>query len=131
MTSASVVGAGFSIDDTIFPITLNPNQQISLPVQFSPAAMGAIRGEISFTSNSLDGAATVSLAANGVASLTPQLSVAPGGVSFGSVMIGSPVTQNVTLTSTGSAPVTVSSAGVTGQRLHRFWQQLSADTESR
>ena len=115
VTSATVVGAGFSIDDTIFPITLNPNQQISLPVQFNPAATGAIHGEISFTSNSLDGAATVSLAANGVASLTPQLSVAPGGVSFGSVMIGSPVTQNVTLTSTGSAPVTVSSAGVTGR----------------
>ena len=115
VTSATVVGAGFSIDDTIFPITLNPNQQISLPVQFSPAATGTIHGEISFTSNSLDGAATVSLAANGVANLTPQLSVAPGGVSFGSVMIGSPVTQNVTLTSTGSAPVTVSSAGVTGR----------------
>jgi Abnormal spindle-like microcephaly-assoc'd, ASPM-SPD-2-Hydin len=114
VTSATVVGAGFSIDDTIFPITLNPNQQISLPVQFNPAATGTIHGDISFNSNSLDGAATVSLAANGVAHLTPQLSVGPGAVSFGDVMIGSPVTRNVTLTSTGSAAVTVSSVGIEG-----------------
>ena len=114
VTSATVVGAGFSIDNTLFPITLNPNQQISLPVQFSPAATGAVHGEISFTSNSLDGASTVSLAANGVARLTPQLSVAPGAVSFGSVTIGNPVTQNVTFTSTGGTPVTVSSVRVAG-----------------
>lgn len=114
VTSANLTGSGFSIDDTIFPITLKPNQQISLPVQFNPAAPGSIHGEISFNSNSIDGAATVSLAANGVASLAPQLTVSPGAVSFGSATIGSPLTQNLTLTSTGSSAVTVTSVKAAG-----------------
>jgi hypothetical protein len=42
------------------------------------------------------------------------LTINANSVSFGSVVVNTPVTQPVTLTSTGTAPVTVSAASVTG-----------------
>jgi hypothetical protein len=116
ITSANLVGgAGFSIAGGGFPITLNPNQQISIPVEFDPAATGAVTGKIVVTSDSSAGPATIGLSGNGVASPTPQLAVSPGAVSFGSVTVGSPVTQDVTITSTGTAAVTITSVSISGK----------------
>lgn len=45
---------------------------------------------------------------------TPAVSVNSTSISFGSVVLNSPVSQAITLTSTGTAPVTVNSAIVSG-----------------
>ena len=44
----------------------------------------------------------------------PTLTVSPANIAFGNVTVNTPVTQPVTLTSTGTAPVTVSSGAVSG-----------------
>ncbi len=115
ITSVNLAGAGFSIAGGSFPITLTPNQQIAIPVEFDPTATGAVTGQIVVTSDSSTGPATIVLSGNGVASPTPQLAVSPGAVSFGSVTVGSPVTQGVTITSTGTAAVTISSVSISGK----------------
>ncbi len=44
----------------------------------------------------------------------PTLTVSPANIAFGNVTVNTPVTQPVTLTSTGTAPVTVNSGVVSG-----------------
>jgi hypothetical protein len=44
----------------------------------------------------------------------PTLTINATSIAFGNVVVGAPATQSVTLTSTGTAPVTVNSATVTG-----------------
>jgi hypothetical protein len=48
------------------------------------------------------------------ASANPQLTLSPATLSFGSVIVNSPATQSLTLTSSGTAPVTVNSVSITG-----------------
>ena len=44
----------------------------------------------------------------------PTLTVSPANIAFGNVTVNTPATQPLTLTSTGTAPVTVSSGAVSG-----------------
>ena len=51
-----------------FPVTLNPNQSVTLNVQFDPTAAGAATGQLTIQSNSsTNGTAVVSLSGTGTA----------------------------------------------------------------
>jgi Domain of unknown function (DUF4082)/Abnormal spindle-like microcephaly-assoc'd, ASPM-SPD-2-Hydin len=114
VNSASITGTGFSIVASSFPVTLNPNQSLTLQVQFKPTASGAATGKLTINSNSTTGStATVSLSGTGAAA-NPQLKVSATTLSFGSVAVNSATTGSVTLTSSGTTAVTVSSASISG-----------------
>jgi hypothetical protein len=69
VNSASITGAGFTIVGGSFPVTLNPNQSMTLQVQFKPTASGSAAGQLTISSNSSSGgSAVVSLAGTGAAS---------------------------------------------------------------
>jgi hypothetical protein len=69
VSSASVSGTGFSISGGSFPATLNPNQTMTVQLQFKPTAAGAATGAVTFKSNSSTGSSTgVSLSGTGTAS---------------------------------------------------------------
>jgi Domain of unknown function (DUF4082)/Abnormal spindle-like microcephaly-assoc'd, ASPM-SPD-2-Hydin len=51
---------------------------------------------------------------NQTGTVSPQLSESATALSFGSVTVNSPATQSLTLTSSGSSPVTVNSASISG-----------------
>jgi Domain of unknown function (DUF4082)/Abnormal spindle-like microcephaly-assoc'd, ASPM-SPD-2-Hydin len=69
VSSASVSGTGFSISGGSFPATLNPNQTMTVQLQFKPTAAGAATGAVTFKSNSTTGSSTgVSLSGTGTAS---------------------------------------------------------------
>lgn len=55
VNSVAITGDGFSVIGGSFPITLNPSQSMSLQVQFSPAATGAVGGQMTISSNSTNG----------------------------------------------------------------------------
>jgi hypothetical protein len=115
VNSASISGTGYTVTGGTFPVTLNPNQQVTLQVKFNPATAGAASGQLTVSSTALTNpTSVVSLSGTGTAALNPQLSISPASVSFGSVTIGSPATQNVTLTSSGTSAVTVNSASISG-----------------
>ena len=115
ISAATVSGAGFSVSGATFPVTLNPNQSVTLQVQFNPTSAGAATGQLTITSNSTTGGtAKVALSGNGTVTTTPQLTVNPTAVNFGNTQVNVPVTQPVTLTSTGTAAVTISAATVSG-----------------
>jgi hypothetical protein len=67
INSATVAGAGFSVSNLSFPVTLSPGQMATLAVGFNPSAAGNESGELSIaTDASTSGPTAVSLAGNGV-----------------------------------------------------------------
>jgi hypothetical protein len=114
VNTITVSGAMFSVGTVTLPATLQPGQQLPVTVTFDPTTAAADAGTLTVTSDDPSGPATVSLGGTGTTTTTPQLTVSPTVVSFGNVPLNVPSTQPVTLTSTGSAPVTIHAATVTG-----------------
>jgi hypothetical protein len=114
VNSATITGAGYTIVSQTFPATLNPQQSMTLQVQFKPTATGVASGQITISSNSTSGStAIVALSGTGAAA-NPLLTVSTNSLSFGSIAINTAITLNATLKSTGTTPVTVNSAAITG-----------------
>ncbi len=110
--SATLTGTGFTMSGATFPLTLNPGQAATLQVNFSPTVAGLASGSITFSSNSAAGAtSTVSLSGTGI---SPQLTLSTGALGFGSVAVNSTAAQTLTLTSSGTAALTINSATLSG-----------------
>lgn len=63
---AALTGAGFTMSGATLPVTLNPNQAVTLSVQFDPAVMGPASGQLTITStSSTNPTATVGLSDTG------------------------------------------------------------------
>ncbi|MCU1224397.1 MAG: choice-of-anchor domain [Edaphobacter sp.] len=115
VSSASISGAGFSLVGGSFPATLAPTQSLTLQVQFKPTVTGRVTGQLTVRSDSAtNGTAVIGLSGAGVAAPSPQLTVSRASLSFGNTTVNSAAAQSVTLTSTGTAAVTVSSASISG-----------------
>jgi hypothetical protein len=115
VSSAQIAGTGFTIVGGSLPVTLNPQQSVTLQVQFKPKAAGASTGKITVGSNSTSGGTTViALSGTGTAATNPQLAVSSTSLTFGSVTVNTAKALSLTLTSTGTSAVTVSSAQIAG-----------------
>jgi Abnormal spindle-like microcephaly-assoc'd, ASPM-SPD-2-Hydin len=115
LSAATVTGPPFSVNGATFPLTVNPNQSVTLQVQFDPTAAGAASGQMTLASNSTTGATTrIQLSGTGTPATTPQLMVSTNSLSFGNVAVNSTATLPVTLTSSGTAPLTINAATVNG-----------------
>jgi Abnormal spindle-like microcephaly-assoc'd, ASPM-SPD-2-Hydin/Protein of unknown function (DUF1573)/Immunoglobulin I-set domain len=107
--SASFTVSGFSL-----PLNVNAGQQTTMTVAFQPTAVGATSGNISIVSNAPTSPTSVALAGTGIAA-TLRLGISPTSLSFGNVTTGtSSATQNVTITNTGNANVTISQINLSG-----------------
>ncbi len=114
VNSVSITGAAFTIVAGTFPVTLTPSQSVTLQVQFKPTATGSTTGQLTISSNSTTGGtAVVSLSGTGTAG-NSQLTLGATSLSFGSVSVNSSATRSLTLTSSGTTPVTVNSVSITG-----------------
>ena len=113
VSSATLTGSGFSIAGTKLPATLNPGQAAAFQVSFDPSTAGPVTGTIAISSKSGTAGITsmVSLSGTGV---TPQLTMSAGTLAYGSVVLNRVSTKTLTLTSSGTAPLTVNSAAVSG-----------------
>ena len=115
INSAALTGAGFTMSGATFPVTLNPSQSVTLNVRFDPGTTGLASGQLTIQSNSsTNSTAVVNLSGTGTAVLTPQLTASAASLTFGDVTVNTASTQPLTLTSTGTAPVTINSATVSG-----------------
>ena len=66
ISSNSLSGTGFSLDDLNLPITLNPNQSTSFSVTFAPNSAGSSAGTVSLMSNATDSPALETLSGEGI-----------------------------------------------------------------
>ena len=66
INSDAISGAGFTAYGATFPVTLSPNQAVTLNVQFAPTAGGAVTGALTINSTSpTNPTSTVSLSGTG------------------------------------------------------------------
>src|SRR2546425_7831998 len=118
IAQVSITGAGFSISGLTLPLTLAAGQSSTLSVQFAPTTTGSVSGSLSLVSNAPNSPGTIALSGTGV---QPQLSVAPPSVSFGNVLVGSTGVQNLTLTNSGNASLTIAQGSVTRAGFSISW----------
>ena len=112
ISQGSASGTGFSITG-LTAMTLTAGQSTSFTAKFAPTTAGSATGSVSITSNAPGSPLVIALSGTGTAS-QPQLTISPASVSFGSVSVGSTVSQTVTLTNPGNAALTVSQATPSG-----------------
>jgi hypothetical protein len=107
-------GLGFSVQGTTLPIRLQPGQTLSVQVQFKPTVSGISSGSVIITTNSFkEPSLTIPLSGTG-ATGSPILTLSATSLNFPDSPGGTPQTQAITLSSTGTAPVTVNSATISG-----------------
>jgi hypothetical protein len=103
-----------------FPLTLAAGQTATLNVQFDPTAAGAATGNLIVASDAQASVSdVVQMTGTGIAAVPTApgvagLTVSSSTVAFGSVAVGTPSTQSLTLTSSGTAAVIVSGATLSG-----------------
>ncbi len=97
-------------------VALSPGQQCTLQVRFAPTTTGAKAANVLITSDATNTPnATVTLSGNAVPVPVPVVQLSASILSFGNVIYGgTPASQGVTLTNTGTAPLTILSVIETG-----------------
>jgi len=108
ISQITLSGTAFNLTALILPATLTPGQSVT--IAFDPSAPGSAVGTISVISNASVSPLVLSLTGTGA---TYQLTSSPACLSFGDVAIGQSAILPVTLTSTGSAGVTISKVSET------------------
>ncbi len=84
----------------------------TIQVTFTPTATGSRSGSVSITDNAAGSPQQIALTGNGTA---PALSLSSTTLSFGDQAVGAPsASQSVTLTNSGTAPLTISGITSTG-----------------
>ena len=111
ISQVNVTGAGFTVSGLVAPATLNPGNSVTLQVKYAPGSAGAASGSVSIVSDALGSPATLALSGTG---LQPGLSLLPGSISFGNVVVGITNSQTVKITNSGNASLTISQATLTG-----------------
>jgi hypothetical protein len=105
ITGTQMMGSQFSMSGATFPLTLGVGQSVTMNVIFSPQSAGEVGGSLALLGPWM----AIPLTGTGTTAAVGQLSVAPAPLNFGSVPVGSSLTQSISLSATG-ASVTVSSA---------------------
>jgi hypothetical protein len=105
ITAVQIKGSTFSINGPAFPLTLAAGQSVTLTVTFAPNSMGTVGGSVFVFGPAL----SIPLVGSGT-NVVGQLSVAPSGLNYGTVTVGTTQTLPISMSAVG-ASVTVSSAG--------------------
>jgi hypothetical protein len=114
ITQVNETGAAFSASGFSLPLSVIAGKQTMMTVGFLPTAVGAVSGNISIVSNAPTSPTSVGLTGTGIAA-TFTLGISPASLSFGNVTTNtSSSPQNVTITDTGNANVTISQITLNG-----------------
>lgn len=115
----SIIGGslnGVALTSVVYPVTLTPGAQGTIVLQYNPIAAGSSNGAVAIHSNSSSGS-TLSAALTGIgvsAVTTAKMAITPTNASLGNITVGKAATQTVSVMSSGTAPLVLRSASVTG-----------------
>jgi sugar lactone lactonase YvrE len=119
------LGAGATSDCPLLtaaasaPGTLAAGASCLLPVSFVPAANGSLSGAVTLTDNNLS--ATNAVQTIPLVGASPVASLSSPTLGFGPQAIGSPsAAQQITLTNTGGASLSIASIGISGGNASSF-----------
>lgn len=120
ITSLTIDNASeFSVitDCMVMPIAVKHTSVCAADVTFTPSRGGQRQALLTVISDDPGGPFTVPITGTGA---TPAVSVAPTALTFGSVEVGRSTTNDIVLTNTGSAPLTVNAASISGANTTDF-----------
>lgn len=109
ISQVSVNAKDFAATGISTPLTLGAGQNAALNVSFNPTASEQISGNIT-VATSQGASAVIPVSGGGVQA---ALTVTPSSVSFGNVTVGSPNSQTIQLTNSGTGVLTISQVSVT------------------
>ncbi len=119
ISSFTLSGSAFAMGSpsSTLPVTLAANQSVSVPITFTPNALGDNPG--SLTANATSGAAELTLDGQGVTP-TSTFSISPSDVAFEPQLIAGPPTSiGVTFTNTSGSAITDQRIQESDSPLHR------------
>jgi hypothetical protein len=111
--SADIAGTGFSLSGLTVPTKLAAGSSMSFNVAFKPMVAGAEKGTVSIKTNASESPASVNLSGTGVEE-SIKLKVSETSLSFGSVLVSSSEAQDVKITNSGNANVSITGVTVSG-----------------
>jgi HYDIN/CFA65/VesB-like, Ig-like domain/Cep192 domain 4 len=109
----SLYANDFSQTGLVLPFSLAPGAHFTVTIKFLPKSAGQFTGHILLASNATNSLVSYQMTGAGVASSAGTLSATPSSASFGSVPLGSSVSQAVQLKNAGTASVTISAESST------------------
>jgi hypothetical protein len=118
--TAAAGSGGFSVSLTSSSAAVTVPATLVIPANATSAGFTASVSSVSsaqtvkLTARAYGGSESLVLQLNAAAATVPTLSISPTSVAFGNVVLNTPTTLPVALTSTGTAPVTVNSATLSG-----------------
>ena len=105
----SLYANDFSETGLVLPFSLASGAHFTVAIKFLPRSAGQFTGRIVLVSSATNSLVSYQITGTGVTSSGGTLSATPSSVSFGSVPLGSSVSQAVQLKNTGAASLTISS----------------------
>jgi len=111
LSAATISGAGFTVMGGNPSASIPVGQSITVQMQFAPTAFGAANGTLTVTSDASNSPLAIALSGTG---MQPALTISPSSLDFSNVTVGQTSSQNVTLTNSGNARLTVNLATVSG-----------------
>jgi hypothetical protein len=119
LTITSIAAGGTNSGDfaqtntcPVSPTTLAGGANCAINITFKPTATGNRTGSVSITDNAAGSPQSVALTGTGV---EPMVTLAPANLTFaGQLITTTSAAQSVTLTNSGTAPLTIASIAITG-----------------
>jgi Putative Ig domain/Abnormal spindle-like microcephaly-assoc'd, ASPM-SPD-2-Hydin len=111
--SVAPSGAGFSATGMSAGQSIAAGATATFSAVFAPSAAGAASGTVTIASTATNSPLVIALSGTGIQA---ALTASPSSINFGSILVGSTASVNVTLTNSGTASLSISgaSAGGTG-----------------
>jgi HYDIN/CFA65/VesB-like, Ig-like domain/Abnormal spindle-like microcephaly-assoc'd, ASPM-SPD-2-Hydin/Cep192 domain 4 len=113
LTGAQIDHADFSIAGQKLPLTLAPGQHAVLQIAYSPQSSGSSKSKVVLASNMVRLSTTFTL--KGTATSAGRSSLSLTSISFGSVQVGQAQTKSATLSNSGTSPLTITRAAISGK----------------
>lgn len=110
LSQITVNATDFAVSGISTPVTLAAGGNTSISISFSPKASENVSGNITVTS-SQGASAVIPVTGSGVQA---GLNITPSSASFGNVVVGSPSTQTMQLTNSGTATLTITQVSASG-----------------
>jgi hypothetical protein len=114
INQVSTTGAGFSSTGLSVGQHIAAGATATFTSKFSPTTAGSASGSVSITSTATNPTLTIPLSGTGAQGAQGALSANPASIAFGAVQDGASASMPVTLTNTGTAPVSIASYSITG-----------------
>jgi hypothetical protein len=117
VSQLNVAGQNFAVSSqSKLPVTISVGGTYSFEIAFTPGNVSSYSGQFTAMNGTGTQIAQGSFSGSGIPSSSskPGLTVSAASLTFGNVAVNTVSTQPVTLTSTGTAPVTINSAALTG-----------------